>query len=443
MLKTKHYKRVLASLAWLFLGAVATKAQTGNYLSAEQARNQAMQNNAHIRLSDIEHKIHQNEYEQSAAAFLPQISASYGIAVTNHPLNAFGFLLQQGGVTQASFDPAKLNNPNPKANFSIGADIRMSLFNQETRYARKAAKLKAESYQHKTQYTRNYIGYETDKAYTQLQFSYLSEKILLETLEDMKMICQTVENFKQQGLAQEADVLNAKVQISTIESAIAKARSGIENASEGLKVLMGMEISDNNVFTTDSLAVITPSTELPQLSLLRSDVMAMQLANEASQAMVKSAEKAFLPKINAFGNFQFNNDNVIGFKQDAFMVGINLNWTIYDGKLRKNKLSSNKLQTVKMQEDLDRYITEKQAEVNQTHRNLIAMETEMKKQEASIRHATEVLRIQQNRYKEGLISTNDLLAAQAQLSKERLSHAQTIMQYNITIHYQNFITANK
>lgn len=69
MLKTKHYKRVLSSLVWLFLGAVATKAQTGNYLSAEQARNQAMQNNAHIRLSDIEHKIHQNDMSSPLLPF--------------------------------------------------------------------------------------------------------------------------------------------------------------------------------------------------------------------------------------------------------------------------------------------------------------------------------------------------------------------------------------
>jgi hypothetical protein len=60
-----------------------------------------------------------------------------------------------------------------------------------------------------------------------------------------------------------------------------------------------------------------------------------------------------------------------------------------------------------------------------------------------VEQATEALRILSDRYKEGLTRTTDLLAAQAQLSQQRLQLAQAVMSYNITTYYLNLLsTAN-
>lgn len=49
-------------------------------------------------------------------------------------------------------------------------------------------------------------------------------------------------------------VLNAQVQVNTIESALAKAESNIANASDGLNLLMnGGDDSKSQLYITDSL----------------------------------------------------------------------------------------------------------------------------------------------------------------------------------------------
>ena len=70
------------------------------------------------------------------------------------------------------------------------------------------------------------------------------------------------------------------------------------------------------------------------------------------------------------------------------------------------------------------------------------MQIEIKKHDTSVAQATEALRILNNRFKEGLVSTTDLLTAQAQLSQQRIALAQAIMSYNITKYYTELLTSN-
>jgi hypothetical protein len=57
-----------------------------------------------------------------------------------------------------------------------------------------------------------------------------------------------------------------------------------------------------------------------------------------------------------------------------------------------------------------------------------------------VEQANEALRILSNRHREGLASTTDLLMAQAQFSQQKLMLSQSIMSYNITEAYLNFLS---
>ena len=82
-------------------------------------------------------------------------------------------------------------------------------------------------------------------------------------------------------------------------------------------------------------------------------------------------------------------------------------------------------------------------EVNKTARDLQDLKQEIRKHQASVEQADEALRIMNNRYKEGLASTTDLLASQAQFSQQKLSLAQAVMSYNVTYYYQELLTSVK
>jgi outer membrane protein TolC len=58
-----------------------------------------------------------------------------------------------------------------------------------------------------------------------------------------------------------------------------------------------------------------------------------------------------------------------------------------------------------------------------------------------VSQSTEVLRIVENRYQQGLVTTNDVLQAQSLLAQQKLLLAEAAYQYHTTAAYQLFITS--
>lgn len=414
------------------------KAQESRYISVDEAVKAAVESNSNVKMSELDRKVANANYRQTDAVFLPQVDLGYTALSTNNPLNAFGFLLQQGSVTAMDFDPAKLNNPGAAQNYGAKVEAKLPLLNLDMIYARKGAKAQEEVYKYKAQRTKEYIEFEVRKAYTQLQMSYQAQAVLQKSLADVKQIHQSITNFYNLGLVQKSDVLNAQVQINTIESALAKAESNIHNASDGLRLLMGLE-SNAEVYLTDSLSQKERPLQNNTLSTNRSDIMALNKAMDGSNMMVKSSKMTLLPRINAFGSYQLDDSKPLGFKSDSYLIGINLSWNIFSGNQNKNKVKSAQFQRDRMQEELNFHIKQSQLELDKTKRDLNDSQIEINKQKASVAQADEALRILANRHREGLVNTTDLLIAQAQLSQQSLLLAQAIMSYNITQAYLEFL----
>ncbi|MFA6820094.1 MAG: TolC family protein [Bacteroidaceae bacterium] len=422
--------------------SIAIDAQQRNYISMKDVIAIASKNNTNVQIAELDRRISTANYQQTDAVFLPQVSVNYTAMTTNNPLNAFGFLLQQGIATSQDFEPSKLNHPSGTQNYGTSIDAKLPIFNLDLIYARKGAKLQQDVYKYKSAYTKEYIAFEVKKAYTQLQFTYLLKQILQVTLADVNQINQVVTNYYKQGLVQKSDVLNAQVQVNTVESALSRAESNILNASERLSLLTGNTLQEPNVYLTDSLTQELSEFQNAVLPETRSDILAMKTALDASKMMAKSANMAVLPKINTFGNYQFNDSKMFGFNKNSYMVGISVVWNLFTGNQNSSKIKSANYATYKMKKELDLLIDKSHLELNKTLRDLTDFEIEIKKHDRSVEQATEALRILKNRYREGLVSTSDVLTARAQLSQQRIELAQAVMSYNVTKYYTELLTSN-
>lgn len=422
--------------------AMERGARSAGYLSMETAVQSAAGQNATVRLAEMDERIAAAQYRQSDAVWLPQLSVGYQATATNNPLNAFGFLLQQQGVTQQSFDPNGLNSPGSAHNYATTVEARVPLVNLDAIFARKAARQQQEARRHQTAYTREYVAYETRKAYTQLQFAYAMRDILLGTLKDVKDMHRTVSNFLLEGLAQQSDVLNVQVQVSTVESALGRAESNIDNASEGLRLLMGGNMEQAGRYRVDSLTWAEDSLANDFVSETRGDLMAMLSALGAAKSAEQSSRMAFLPRLNAVVGYQWNNTKLMTFEHYSYMAGLSFSWTLFDGNRRSGKLREARIATQKVQQELSLLTDNSRLELNKTLRDLNDARREIRKHLTSVEHAAEALRILTNRQKEGLASTTNCLAAQAQLSQQRIALAKAVMDFNITRHHITLLTSS-
>lgn len=415
---------------------------SSKHISLSEAITATLNNNKTLQLAKLDESIAASNYKQTEAIFLPQVGFSYTAFTTDNPLNAFGFKLQQKSITQSDFNPALLNKPGQTSDFSTKLDVQQPLLNMEMLYKRKAASKQTELYLQKTQRTKEYLTFEVEKAYLQLQLAYEAVKVLTEALQTTESVYTFTNNQFNQGFIQKSDVLNAQVQKITVESNLSKANNNIQNASDYLSLLMGQPQGIR--FTADLPTELNKSNNsvTPVMGASRSDFEAMQKAIEASGLMIQSAKTSRYPKLNAFGSYQFNDNRMFGFGAKSYFAGIQLAWDIFKGNSTKNSIATQSLERTKMTEQLAQMKEQSQLELNKATRDLQDASFEIKQLQLSIEQATEALQILQNRYRQGLVNTTDVLLATTQVSQLKFKMAQAAFNSNVTKAYIQFLTTS-
>ena len=71
-------------------------------------------------------------------------------------------------------------------------------------------------------------------------------------------------------------------------------------------------------------------------------------------------KKGLLPRLNAFGEYNLNDKDIVGFGANGFMVGLSLSWDIFNGNETLNKIKQSKISVEKAQTEMQLYIEKNQ-----------------------------------------------------------------------------------
>ncbi|MGN6180386.1 MAG: TolC family protein [Mucilaginibacter sp.] len=430
----------LSTVTFVLTCAFTVKAQDSVHnISIDSAVHSALVHNHQTAMAKLDEQIALANYRRTDAVFLPDISASYAAYITNDPLSAFGFKLEQQAITPNDFNPALLNHPDRTSNYNATLAVKQPVINLDMWYARRGAKLQTAMYTYTAERARQNLVFQVQQACIQLQLAYNVTNVLEQARRTAQEAYRFTNDRYQQGLLQKSDVLNAQVQLNNMESDLAKAKSGIANASDNLSTLMG-NTPGNTYLITDSLNLnlINHDALVPQQ---RADLAAMQKAVEASDMLVKSNKMGYLPKLNAFGNFQYNDSHLTGFSANSYFAGLQLSWSIFDGNRTHRQVEIQTLEKTKLTEQFAQQKDQAQLELNKALRDLSDANTALKLQHSAVEQSADALRILQNRYTQGLVNTTDLLAAQTQLAQRGLALAQAKFNAQLAIAYINLLTA--
>lgn len=397
------------------------------------------ESNTSLKISEQDFNLARADYRQTNAVLMPSISVSHtGIATTN-PLMSFGSKLNQEILTQSDFNPALLNAPSQIENFATKFEIQQPLINVDGMFQRKVAKTKMQAMELQTTRTGDYLEFEVDKAYMQLQLAYKAVDVLEKALEAANANKKLADNSFTQGYLQRSDVLAVEVRVTEVQNQLQSAKSNVNNASNYLSFLMN-DSQDVVYKPSDSLYVATFELEDKAVSESRSDIKAMQLASDAYKNMHKADKMAFLPRLNAFGSYELYDDQVFQGDANGYLFGAQLSWNILEGTKRFGKAQKSKAEFEKSKLQLEQYVSQSNLEFNKAKRMLLDAENKLKLTELALQQSEESLRIRTNRFKEGLEKTSDLLITETQYAQKQLEYYQTIFEYNYAQAYLNFLT---
>lgn len=433
-------KKINILLVGLLSSISLLQAQNVKPVTQSEVVSRAIKDNQNIKISIQDFNLAKADYRQTNAVFLPNISISHtGISTTN-PLMAFGSKLNQSILTQNDFNPDLLNNPSVTQNFATRFEIQQPIINLDGIYKRKAAKNKMSAMVLQTKRTGDYLEFEVQKAYMQLQLAYKAVNVLNNSLIAAKSNKKLADDRFKQGYLQRADVLLVEVHLTEIENQLQTAKSHVKNASNYISFLIN-DSEDVIYKPTDSLIAIPLNSERGiQISENRADVKAMQLASDAYQNLSKAEKLTFLPSLNAFGSYELYDNEIFKGDANGYIIGAQLNWALFEGYKRFGKIEKSKAEYEKSKLQYEQYVSQSHLELNKAKRMHIDAENKLKLTHLALKQSEEALRIRTNRFEEGLEKTSDLLLAETQFYQKELEYYQTIFEYNYAQAYLEFLT---
>lgn len=410
-------------------------------LSKNDIWSKVSEKNLQLKIQDQEFKSAMADFKQSNALFLPDVSVSHtGISTTN-PLMAFGSKLNQEILTPSDFNPALLNNPEVTTNFATKIQVLQPLVNLDGVFGRQAAKSKMEAMQLQSERTKEFLELETGKAFMQLQLAYKAVNVLEKAALTADANLKLVDNYFKQGLLQKTDVLSVQVRVNEIKNQVQLAKSNVRNASDYLAFLMQEDLNGKVYRPTEELenSISIAETNLG-LTDTRKDIMAMMKSTDAYEAVLKSAKMNFLPRLNAFGTYELYDNKLFGAEAKGYLVGVQLSWNVFDGYKSIGKKQKALADYQRAEAASTQYKAQSQLELNKTSRQLNDSGHKVSLAKLALEQSQEAYRIRNNRFKQGLEKTSDLLGSETQMFQKELEYLQSVFEYNFTQQYLTFLT---
>lgn len=427
-------------LSGLFLIPGLSFGQDTIRISKSEIWQKVSEKNLQIKIADQEFKSAQADYRQSNALFLPDVSISHTGTSTTNPLMAFGSKLNQEILTPSDFNPTLLNNPKVTTNFASKVQILQPLLNADGIFARQAAKVKMEAIQLQSNRTKEYLELEVNKAFMQLQLAYKAVSVLSNAINTAESNQKLVENYLNQGILQKTDLLSVQVRVNEIKNQYLAAKTNVQNASDYLAFLMQESANGIIYLPIEELEnKISLSDPVFQLSNSRKDIQAYTKSAEAYQLMLKSSKMSFVPRLNAFGTYEMYDKNLFGARAGGYLIGAQLSWNIFDAYKSIGKKQKAQADLQKIEIEAEQYKAQSQLEINKVNRQLNDSANKVELAELALEQSKESYRIRNNRFKQGLEKTTDLLLSETQMFQKELEYLQAVFEYNFTQQYLQFL----
>jgi outer membrane protein len=273
------------------------------------------------------------------------------------------------------------------------------------------------------------VRLETESAYWTLVTARESARVLRESIVSYDTHQKDAQNRFELGLAARNDLLAVQVERDRAELARLQAENQAEVASANLVRLVGLP-PDTRVAPTEPLAA-PPAVEEATESLVaaalqaRPEVAALRSRLSAAEAQIKIERSARLPHLSAFGSYDYARPNsrilpLVDEWNGTWSVGAAVSMLAFDGGRTRAAVAeaqSHAEATRHQLRDLEERI---RLEVTSRRLDAATAGAALSVAERSLASARESVKVETDRYREGVGLSSELLDAETRLLRAGL-----------------------
>jgi outer membrane protein TolC len=374
---------------------------------------------------------------EAKAARLPRVDFSEGFTRGNNPVYVFGGLLTERQFTANDFGLSFLNTPPPLDIFRTQFTAAVPLYDAgQTGHRIKDAKLSAQSAGETGARTRQEVIFKVVKAYTDELLARQNVRVAEAAVKSAQSDLHRSEARQEQGQAVPSDLLSAQVQLAQAQEDLLQAQNAVDLAHAALNVAMGLS-EDAATSVASQLAESTfdagALTDRQQLALKnRPDLREAGLGAERAANDSRMARAEFLPKVNAFGSWEEDNQTFLTRGGNNWTAGVALNFNVFDGGANRARLAAARYRQTQAQAQVAQMAADVKLQVREAYLNLATAQQRVEVSRRAQSEAEESLRIIQNRYEAGLATITDLLQVETAHTSAQKNYLNALFDYRLS-----------
>ena len=308
-------------------------------------------------------------------------------------------------------------------NLSNTVQLTQFIFNPQLNYGLNALAINAQIVEIQEKMAFQEVHYQVSNTFFGLQAINQQLAYLQKNEKNMNELIRNMELMQQQGLIIPTEVDKLKINRNSITNGIIKLENTRLQLNQLLSILVGFP--EGTTLTIASDEIISNPTITEQTNALRPELELIQLQKQMNVEERKGTNMAYLPTLSFYGAYNYNynmkpEDDFRTGIPSAFL-GLRLDWTLFDGFEKKNKLKVNAYNKEKIQ-------NQELLATQQLNLASANAKREAELQTANLEMNKEQLRLSERVYdaakaqfKAGTISTNELLQADNGLQQAQSS----------------------
>jgi outer membrane protein TolC len=273
------------------------------------------------------------------------------------------------------------------------------------------------------------VRLETESAYWTLVTTRESARVLHESIASYDTHLKDAQNRYELGLAARNELLAVQVERDRAELSRLQAENQAEVANANLVRLVGLP-PDTRVLPTEPTAGPAPVDEATEALVAaalqaRPEVAASRSRLSAAEALVKVEGSARLPQLSAFASYDYSRPNskilpLVDEWNDTWSVGATLSWEVFNGGRTSAAVAEARARAEASRHQLRDLEERVRLEVTSRRLDLATAAAALVVAERSVASARESVKVEGDRYREGVGLSSELLDAETRLLRTGL-----------------------
>ncbi len=394
--------------------------------TAKKAVQYAVQNNPDIRIAGIRITAAQAKIEQADSRLFPSLQLNTEYSQTDNPMYSFGNILNQGAF-DATID---FNDPGRTDSLLFKAELQYRLYSGGS----DSAAQDAAHHDHlvsTAEYSAviNQLSFEVVRSFEQI---LLAENMI----EARKSALHALQSSLQVARARHAagDLLRPHLLDLEVQEARAE-----EDLIQALHTLTLTHHAFNNLLGRAEGPVLIDRQPRDTVQLLpqardygaRPELQSIAAAVASARSALQMARAAYLPVVDGFAGYQYENGFITNGDGDAWIGGIRMSYSLFDGGRKESEVALRAATVAELEETKRKTELLLNYELQQAEHELEQAGKRVTVTAKMVQLARESAELSRARFQEGVLLSSELIDIETRLTEALLRDSRAQALYRI------------